>query len=144
MSPPSSSSSSFSGRPFQGINKVILLGTVGDRPKLLRFSDESCMAAFSVATNSTYVDKGETKNQVEWHSVVVRGKPTAEYAEKVLAKGTRVYVEGTLRTRQYTDPQGVQRRQVQVLVLPRLGALQVVRPAAARPEGDEGKGEDLF
>lgn len=126
------------------MNKVILLGTVGDKPKLMKFSEEAQMATFSLATNAVFKDdKGESKSLVEWHSVVVRGKGTAEFAEKFLSKGTRVYVEGSLKTRVFVDPQGVQRRQTQVVVPQRGGQLQVVRVAATREE-PEKRDEDLF
>ncbi|GFD71727.1 MULTISPECIES: single-stranded DNA-binding protein [Tenacibaculum] len=84
------------------INKVILIGHLGDEVKMHYFEGGNSIGRFPLATNETYTNRqtGERITNVEWHNVVVRNK-LAEICEKYLTKGDRVYCEGRIKTRQY-------------------------------------------
>lgn len=84
------------------VNKVILIGHLGDEVKMHYFDEGNCIGRFPVATNETYTNKetGERISNTDWHNIVVRNK-LAEICEKYLMKGDKVYLEGRLKTRQY-------------------------------------------
>ncbi len=84
------------------LNKVMLIGHLGDEVKMHYFEGGNCIGRFPVATNETYTNKqtGERITTTEWHNVVVRNK-LAELCERFLSKGDRVYLEGRIKTRQY-------------------------------------------
>lgn len=87
-----------------GVNKVILIGNLGADPEIRHLQNGASVANFRLATSETYKDKttGERREQTEWHNVVAwRG--LAEITEKYVRKGSKVYVEGKLRTRQWQD-----------------------------------------
>ena len=95
---------------MRGINKVILIGHLGKDPEIMRLESGSMKASFTVATTETYKDKtGNRVEQTEWHNIVVWNK-SAEIAEKYLKKGGAIYIEGRIRSRDYTDKNNVQRR----------------------------------
>ena len=92
------------------VNKVTLLGNLGRDPEV-RFSQSGDkIANLSIATSETWNDKssGERKEKTEWHRVVVFNKFLADIAEKYLKKGSKVYVEGALQTRKWTDNAGIE------------------------------------
>jgi len=91
------------------LNKVMLIGHLGDEVKMHYFEGGNCIGRFPVATNETYTNKqtGERITTTEWHNVVVRNK-LAELCEKFLSKGDRVYVEGRIKTRQW-EQEGAKR-----------------------------------
>lgn len=98
------------------VNKVILIGNLGKDPEVRRLENGAVVANFSIATSETYVDRttGERKDNTDWHNVVVwRG--LAEVVEKYVKKGTKVYIEGKLRTRSWTDQQGATRYTTEVV-----------------------------
>ncbi|QXP73053.1 single-stranded DNA-binding protein [Tenacibaculum sp. AHE15PA] len=84
------------------INKVILIGHLGDAVKMHYFEGGNAIGRFPLATNETYTNRqtGEKVTNVEWHNIVVRNK-LAEICEKYLTKGDKVYCEGRIKTRQY-------------------------------------------
>jgi single-strand DNA-binding protein len=84
------------------LNKVMLIGHLGDEVKMHFFEGGNCIGRFPIATNETYTNKqtGEKVTTTEWHNVVVRNK-LAEICEKYLSKGDRVFIEGKLKTRQW-------------------------------------------
>src|SRR5262245_66527094 len=95
---------------MSGVNKVILIGNLGADPEIRHLQNGVSVANFRIATSETFKDKttGEKREQTEWHSIVAwRG--LAEITEKYLKKGSKVYVEGKLRTRQWQDKDGNQR-----------------------------------
>lgn len=98
------------------INKVILIGRVGNAPEIRTISNDGRKAAqFSLATSEKYKDRsGEWQEATEWHNVVCFDK-TAETCETHLSKGLLVYVEGKLRTREWTDRNGDKRRTTEVV-----------------------------
>jgi single-strand DNA-binding protein len=98
------------------VNKVILVGNLGKDPELRRLESGALLARFSLATSEQYTDKlsGKRIENTEWHDVVTwRG--LAEVAEKFLKKGMKVYVEGKLKKRAWTDKDGQQRYNVDVV-----------------------------
>ena len=94
----------------RGINKVILVGNLGNDPEVRYSQSGSAMTTISIATSESWKDKatGEQKERTEWHRVKFFGK-LAEIAGEYLKKGSQVYVEGRLRTDKYTDKNGVER-----------------------------------
>lgn len=91
------------------LNKVMLIGHLGDEVKMHYFEGGNCIGRFPIATNESYSNRqtGEKVTTTEWHNVVVRNK-LAELCEKYLSKGDRVYVEGKIKTRQW-EQEGVKR-----------------------------------
>ncbi|MCD6027476.1 MAG: ssb [Solimicrobium sp.] len=92
------------------VNKVIILGNLGRDPETRYMPSGDAMTTISIATTDTWKDKttGEKKDTTEWHRVVFFGK-LAEIAGQYLKKGSAVYVEGSLRTRKYTDKDGIEK-----------------------------------
>ena len=92
------------------INKVILIGHLGDEVKMHYFEGGNAIGRFPIATNETYTNKqtGEKVTTTEWHNIVVRNK-LAEICEKYLSKGDKVYCEGRIKTRHWEDETGVKR-----------------------------------
>lgn len=92
------------------LNKVMLIGHLGDEVKMHYFEDGGCIGRFPIATNETYVNKqaNERVSNTEWHNIVVRNK-AAEICEKYLSKGDKVYIEGRIKTRKWQDDKGMDR-----------------------------------
>lgn len=92
------------------LNKVMLIGHLGDEVKLHYFEGGGCIGRFPLATNETYVNKqtNERVTNTEWHNIVVRNK-AAEICEKYLSKGDKVYIEGRIKTRKWQDDKGMDR-----------------------------------
>ena len=92
------------------LNKVMLIGHLGDEVKMHYFEGGGCVGRFPLATNETYISKqtNERISNTEWHNVVVRNKG-AEICEKYLSKGDKIYVEGRLKTRKWQDESGAER-----------------------------------
>jgi len=92
------------------LNKVMLIGHLGDEVKMHYFDDKNCVGRFPLATNETYVNKqtNERVTNTEWHNIVVRNK-AAEICEKYLSKGDKVYIEGRIKTRKWQDDKGMDR-----------------------------------
>lgn len=99
-----------------GINKVILVGNLGKDPEVRYLENGTAVANFTLATSETFKDRtsGEKKTLTEWHNVVV-WRNLAEIAEKYLKKGSQIYVEGKLRTRQWQDKDGNNRYTTEVV-----------------------------
>ncbi len=93
-----------------GINKVILVGNLGQKPELKHSTNGNAMTTLSVATSETWKDKttGEKKEKTEWHRVQLFAQ-RAEFAAKYLDKGSKVYVEGKMETRKWQDAEGKDR-----------------------------------
>tara|TARA_B110000914_G_scaffold41310_1_gene34724 strand:- start:387 stop:818 length:432 start_codon:yes stop_codon:yes gene_type:complete len=97
------------------LNKVILIGHLGDDVKIHNFEGGGCIGRFPLATNETYLNKqtNEKVTNTEWHNIVVRNK-AAEICEKYLSKGDKVYVEGRIKTRKWQDDKGVDRYSTEI------------------------------
>jgi single-strand DNA-binding protein len=100
------------------INKVILVGNLGRDPEIRSTQDGMRIANLAVATSETWRDKmsGERKERTEWHRVVIFNERLAEVAEKYLKKGSKIYVEGALQTRKWTDNSGQERYTTEVVL----------------------------
>ena len=100
---------------MRGVNKVILVGTLGKDPETKTFPNGGSLTQFSIATSESWTDKtsGERKEQTEWHRIVLPNR-LAEIAQQYLHKGSKVYIEGSLRTRQWTDQNGQERYSTEV------------------------------
>lgn len=100
------------------VNKVILVGNLGRDPEVRFGTDGSKIVSLSVATSESWKDKnsGERKDRTEWHRVVVFNDRLGEIAEKYLRKGSKVYMEGQLQTRKWTDQQGQERYTTEVVL----------------------------
>lgn len=100
------------------VNKVILIGHLGDEVKMHYFEGGNSIGRFPIATNETYTNKqtGEKVTTTEWHNIVVRNK-LAEICEKYLSKGDKVYVEGRIKSRQWEGEDGVKRYSTEIHVV---------------------------
>ena len=100
------------------VNKVILIGNLGKDPEIRRTQDGRPIANLSVATSETWRDKntGERKEKTEWHRVVIFNEGLCKVAEQYLKKGAKVYIEGQLQTRKWTDQAGVEKYSTEVVL----------------------------
>ena len=99
------------------LNKVMLIGHLGDDVKMHYFEGGGSIGRFPLATNETYTkkDTGEKVSQTEWHNIVIRNK-AAEICEKYLSKGDRIYIEGRIKTRKWQDDKGNDRYSTEINV----------------------------
>jgi single-strand DNA-binding protein len=135
------------------VNKVILVGNLGRDPEIRSTQDGMRIANLAVATSESWRDRvsGERKERTEWHRVVIFNERLAEIAEKYLKKGSKVYLEGALQTRKWTDNSGQERYTTEVVLQRFRGELTMLdgaggaRGAGGPPmEGgyDEGFGDE--
>ncbi len=120
---------------MRGVNKVILVGTLGRDPETKTFPNGGSLTQFSIATSESWMDKtsGERKEQTEWHRIVLNNR-LGEIAQQYLRKGSKVYIEGSLRTRQWTDQNGQERYTTEI----RGDQMQMLD---SRQQGDQQGGE---
>ncbi len=131
------------------INKVILVGNLGRDPEIRSTQDGVRIANLAVATSETWRDKmsGERKERTEWHRVVIFNERLAEIAEKYLKKGSKVYIEGALQTRKWTDNSGQERYTTEIVLQRFRGELTMLdgaRGAAGGPPMEGGYDEGGF
>jgi single-strand DNA-binding protein len=121
------------------VNKVILVGNVGKDPEVRTTQDGTKIVNFTLATSETWNDRasGERKERTEWHRVVIFNENIAGIAEKYVRKGNKVYVEGALQTRKWTDQSGQEKYTTEVIIGRFRGELTLL---GGRGEG-EGAGE---
>ena len=119
------------------VNKVILVGNLGKDPEVRRMTNGEPVVNLSVATSETWKDKasGERKEKTEWHRVVIFNENLAKVAEQYLKKGAKVYLEGALQTRKWTDKDGQDKYSTEV-VLNRFNGTMVMLDG--RSGGGEG------
>jgi len=100
------------------VNKVILVGNLGRDPEIRSTQDGMKIANLSVATSETWRDRnsGERRERTEWHRVVIFNEKLCEVAEKYLRKGSKIYIEGALQTRKWTDQSGVEKYTTEVVL----------------------------
>src|SRR5437762_5290198 len=129
------------------INKVILVGNLGRDPEMRSTQDGTRIANFTVATSESWRDRvsGERKERTEWHRVVIFNERLAEIAEKYLKKGAKVYLEGALQTRKWSDNSGQERYTTEVVLQRFRGELTMLDGAGgargAAPSLDGGYDE---
>ncbi|MGH6994877.1 MAG: single-stranded DNA-binding protein [Stellaceae bacterium] len=122
------------------VNKVILIGNLGRDPEIRSTNDGTRVANMSVATSESWRDKatGERKERTEWHRVVVFNDRLVEIIEKYLKKGSKVYLEGALQTRKWTDQSGQEKYTTEVVLQKFRGELTMLD--GARSGAGEGGG----
>jgi single-strand DNA-binding protein len=123
------------------VNKVILVGNLGKDPEVRRMQNGNSVANLSIATSETWRDKntGERKEKTEWHRVVIWTEGLVKIAEQYLSKGSKVYVEGSLQTRKWTDQSGSEKYSTEV-VLQGFGATLTMLDGR-RGSGGSGEGD---
>ena len=122
-----------------GVNKVILVGNLGKDPEVRRMTSGEPVVNLSVATSESWRDKasGERKERTEWHRVVIFNENLAKVAEQYLRKGSKVYLEGQLSTRKWTDKDGAEKYSTEVVLNRFRGELVMLD---GRSEGGGGGG----
>jgi single-strand DNA-binding protein len=110
------------------VNKVILVGNLGKDPEIRSFQNGGRVANFSIATSENWKDKtsGEKKERTEWHRISVTNEKLVEVIERYVKKGAKVYIEGQLETRKYTDKDGHERYTTEVVLRPFRGELTML------------------
>lgn len=100
------------------LNKVILIGNLGKSPEIKSTQDGKRIATFSLATSTSWVDKNtkQKKEKTEWHSVVVFSDSLCKIIDKYVSKGSKLYIEGELNTKKWTDKTGNERYTTQVVL----------------------------
>lgn len=123
------------------LNKVTLIGTLGRDPEVRTFKSGDRVVSFSIATNETWKDKetGERKSRAEWHNIQIFNEGIGKVAEQYLRKGSSVYVEGQLQTREYTDKDGNARKAVEVVLQRFRGELKLLGGKNDREDNEPEK-----
>src|SRR5882757_3201928 len=121
------------------VNKVVLIGNLGRDPEVRRLTSGDPVVHLSIATSESWRDKasGERKEKTEWHRVVIFNENLAKVAEQYLKKGSKVYIEGQLQTRKYTDKDGAEKYSTEVV-------LQKFRGELTMLDGKGGGGDSAF
>ena len=126
------------------VNKVILIGNLGKDPEVRTTQDGSKIVSFTLATSETWNDRasGERKERTEWHRVVIFNDRIGEVAEKYLRKGRKVYVEGAVQTRKWTDQSGQERYTTEIVIGRFRGELVLIdsNRGEEAPMGEAGGG----
>ncbi len=121
------------------VNKVILIGNLGADPEVRSLSSGDPVVNLRLATNETWTDRasGERRERTEWHRVVIFDERLCDVAGKYLRKGAKVYIEGQLQTRKWTDQQGVEKYSTEIVLRRFNSSLQMLD---SRGEGGDGGG----
>lgn len=121
------------------INKVILVGNVGQDPEIRSTQDGREIANFSIATSESWKDKntGEKKDKTEWHRVVVFSQGLVGVIKNYVKKGTKLYLEGSLQTRKWTDNQGVEKTTTEIVLQNYNSTLQILDSRERNSSGND-------
>jgi single-strand DNA-binding protein len=121
------------------VNKVILVGNLGKDPEIRTLNSGDRVANLRIATSESWRDKssGERKEKTEWHQVVIFNDNLVKIAESYLRKGSKVYVEGAIQTRKWTDQSGVEKYSTEVVLQKFRGELTMLD---GKNEGGQGGG----
>jgi len=124
------------------VNKVILAGNLGRDPEIRNTNDGGKIATFTVATSESWRDKqtGERKEKAEWHRVVSFNDRLSDVIEKYLRKGSKVYVEGSLQTRKWTDKDGAEKYSTEVVLSKFKGELVMLGGNGERDDDEPRRG----
>lgn len=129
------------------LNRVQLIGNLGKDPEVRRMTNGDPVVNLSIATSESWKDKatGERKEKVEWHRVCVFNKNIAETAERFLRKGSKVYIEGALQTRKWTNKDGKEQYSTEVVLTGFNGDLKMLdgKPGAAQGGGRQTSNDDF-
>src|SRR3546814_44226 len=125
------------------VNKVILIGNLGADPEIKSFQNGGRIANIRIATSESWKDRmtGERKERTEWHNVVINGDGLVGVVERYLKKGSKVYIEGSLRTRKWQDRDGNDRYTTEVVIAGIGGALTMLDGAPGGGGGSRGGGD---
>src|SRR5580693_163801 len=125
------------------INKVILVGNLGRDPEIRSTGDGTRIANLALATSETWRDRnsGERKERTEWHRVVIFNERLVEVVEKYVKKGSKLYIEGALQTRKWTDNAGVEKYSTEVVLTRFRGELTMLDGARDGARGGAGAGD---
>ena len=125
------------------VNKVILLGNLGKDPDIRATTAGSRLASFSIATSTKYRNKEtqQLEDKTEWHRVVVFNDKLADVCEKYLRKGSKVYIEGQLQTRKWTDNNGVDKYTTEVVIPNYSGVLTMLDSRAQSAISDDSSNQ---
>ncbi len=120
------------------INKVILVGNVGQDPEIRTTGDGREIASFSLATSESWKDKstGEKRDKTEWHRLVIFSQGLVGIAKSYVKKGTKLYIEGSLQTRKWTDKDGVEKYTTEVVLQNFNSTLQILDSRNGSSAGD--------
>lgn len=120
------------------INKCILIGNLGRDPEIRTMQNGNKVANLRVATSERWKKDGEQQERTEWHSVVIFNEHLITVAEKYLAKGSKIYLEGQLQTRKWTDQQGAEKYSTEIVLNKFRGELQMLdsKPDSAPSRAD--------
>ncbi len=124
------------------VNKVILIGNLGRDPEIRSLGSGDRVASFSIATSETWRDRttGERKERTEWHRISIFNDNLVKVAENYLRKGSKVYIEGALQTRKYTDAAGVEKQTTEIVLQKFRGELTML-DGRGDSEGGGGRGQ---
>lgn len=119
------------------VNKVILVGNLGNDPDVRTMQSGGKVCNLSIATSESWKDRnsGERKERTEWHRVVIFNESLAKVAESYLRKGSKVYIEGQLETRKWTDQSGAEKYTTEVVLRPYTGQLTMLDGAGGAGAG---------
>ena len=125
------------------VNKVILLGNLGKDPDIRATSTGSRLASFSIATSTKYRNKDtqQLEDKTEWHRIVVFNDKLADICEKYLRKGSKIYIEGQLQTRKWTDNNGVDKYTTEVVIPNYSGVLTMLDSRAQSSVSEENNSQ---
>ena len=128
------------------VNKVTLVGNLGRDPEVRNTQSGLKVVNLAVATSDSWTDKasGERKEQTEWHRVVIMNDRLADVAEKYLRKGSKLYIEGKLQTRKWTDQSGQERYTTEIMIGRFNGELVLLDRAGGNMGGGMGGGDDDY
>ena len=126
------------------VNKAIIIGNLGGDPDIKTGTSGIPVGSFSVATSESWRDKqsGERKERTQWHRVVVFAEGLCKIVGEYLKKGSKVYVEGQIETRKWTDQGGVERYVTEIVVRQFGGSITLLDKRAGGVPGNDGSGED--
>ena len=132
---------------MSSVNKVTLIGNVGKDPEVRRMTNGDPVVNLSIATSESWRDKasGERKEKTEWHRVVIFNEHIAKVAEAYVKKGSKVYLEGSLQTRKWTDKDGAEKYSTEIVVQKFKGELVLLgeKSGTAAPAGGNDLDDDL-
>ena len=127
------------------VNKVILVGNLGADPEVRRLNSGEPVVNMRIATSESWRDKqtGERRERTEWHNIVIFNENLAKVAEQYLKKGSKVYIEGQLQTRQWEDQSGQKRYTTEIVLQRYRGELQMLDTRGGGAEDRSGRGSDF-
>ena len=127
------------------VNKVILVGNLGKDPEVRMTQEGAKIVTFSIATSEYWKDREtqERKDRTEWHRVVIFNEKLADVADKYLRKGSKIYLEGQLQTRKWTDQTGQEKYTTEVIIPRFRGEMTMLDSARSQGAGGETNGFDM-